>query len=54
MELTPEITRLSQAHHYTLVAARQIPRAKRGNKFYFIRSELQRWIMTGKCCSRVK
>jgi hypothetical protein len=41
IELVQEITRLSKARLYALVSARQIPHAKRGNKLYFTRAELQ-------------
>lgn len=49
VELAQEVTRLSKARLYALVSARQIPHAKRGNKLYFTRSELQAWITAGKC-----
>jgi predicted DNA-binding transcriptional regulator AlpA len=48
IELAQEITRLSKARLYALVSARQIPHAKRGNKLYFTRAELQAWITSGK------
>jgi predicted DNA-binding transcriptional regulator AlpA len=48
IELAQQVTRLSKTRLYALVAARQIPHAKRGNKLYFTRSELQAWIMAGK------
>jgi hypothetical protein len=48
IELAQEITRLSKARLYSLVSARQIPHAKRGNKLYFNRAELQAWIMAGE------
>jgi predicted DNA-binding transcriptional regulator AlpA len=48
IELAQEVTRLSKARLYALVSARQIPHAKRGNKLYFTRSELQAWITEGK------
>lgn len=48
MELAQEITRLSKSRLYVLVSARQIPHAKRGNKLYFIRAELQAWIAAGR------
>jgi predicted DNA-binding transcriptional regulator AlpA len=48
IELAQEITRLSKPRLYALVSARQIPHAKRGNKLYFIRSELQAWVTIGK------
>ncbi|MBO3273129.1 helix-turn-helix domain-containing protein [Hymenobacter defluvii] len=47
IELAQEITRLSKARIYALVSARQIPHAKRGNKLYFTRNELQTWIAVG-------
>jgi hypothetical protein len=48
IELAQEITRLSKARLYALVSARQIPHAKRGNKLYFTRAELQAWIAAGR------
>jgi hypothetical protein len=48
IELAQEITRLSKARLYALVSARQIPHAKRGNKLYFTRADLQAWIAAGK------
>lgn len=48
IELAQEITRLSRARLYALVSARQIPHAKRGNKLYFTRVELQAWIAVGR------
>jgi excisionase family DNA binding protein len=48
MELAQQLTRLSKARLYALVAARQIPHAKRGNKLYFTRTELQAWLAAGK------
>jgi excisionase family DNA binding protein len=48
IELAQEVTRLSKARIYALVSARQIPHAKRGNKLYFTRSELQEWITVGQ------
>jgi excisionase family DNA binding protein len=47
IELAQEITRLSKTRIYALVSARQIPHAKRGNRLYFTRSELQAWIAAG-------
>jgi len=54
IELAQEITRLSKARLYALVSARQIPHAKRGNKLYFTRVELQAWITAGKRSSNGK
>ncbi|MFD1874345.1 helix-turn-helix domain-containing protein [Hymenobacter bucti] len=54
IELAQEITRLSKARLYALVSARQIPHAKRGNKLYFTRAELQAWVTSGKRASRGK
>ena len=48
IELAQKITRLSKSRLYALVAARQIPHAKRGNKLYFNRAELQAWIAYSK------
>jgi len=48
IELAQEVTRLSKARLYALVSARQIPHAKRGNRLYFTRSELQAWIAEDK------
>jgi hypothetical protein len=48
IKLAQEVTRLSKARLYALVSAWQIPHAKRGNKFYFTRSELLAWIMASK------
>jgi excisionase family DNA binding protein len=48
IELAQRITRLSKSRLYTLVAARQIPHAKRGNKLYFNRADLQAWITGSK------
>jgi hypothetical protein len=48
IELAQQLTRLSKARLYALVAARQIPHAKRGNKLYFNRVELQNWIAAGR------
>jgi predicted DNA-binding transcriptional regulator AlpA len=48
IELAQEITSLSKSRLYTLVAARQLPHAKRGNRLYFTRSELQGWITAGR------
>jgi hypothetical protein len=48
IELAQEVTRLSKARLYALVSARQIPHAKRGNKLYFTRSELQAWVTAGQ------
>lgn len=48
IELAQKITRLSRSRLYALVSARQIPHAKRGNKLYFTRTELQAWIILGK------
>jgi predicted DNA-binding transcriptional regulator AlpA len=47
IELAQEITRLSKTRIYALVSARQIPHAKRGNRLYFTRSELQAWVVAG-------
>lgn len=55
IELAQEITRLSKARLYALVSARQIPHSKRGNRLYFIRTELQAWVMAGsrtKCATQ--
>lgn len=52
LELAQEVTRLSKSRLYALVAARQIPHAKRGNKLYFTRAELQAWIAAGRRSSR--
>jgi len=52
--LAQEVTRLSKARLYALVAARQIPHAKRGNKLYFTRADLQAWIAAGRRSSRVE
>jgi hypothetical protein len=52
IELAQEVTRLSKARLYALVAARQIPHAKRGNKLYFTRADLQVWIAAGRRSSR--
>jgi hypothetical protein len=54
MELVQEVTRLSKAHLYALVAARQIPHAKRGNKLYFTRADRPAWIAAGRRSSREK
>lgn len=54
MELAQEVTHLSKARLYALVAARQIPHAKRGNKLYFTRADLQAWIAAGRRSSREK
>lgn len=48
IELAQEVTRLSKARIYALVSTRQIPHAKRGNKLYFTRSQLQEWITVGQ------
>jgi excisionase family DNA binding protein len=48
IELAQEVTRLSKARLYALVAARHIPHAKRGNKLYFTRADLQAWIAAGR------
>ncbi len=48
IELAQQLTCLSKARLYALVAARQIPHAKRGNKLYFNRAELQTWIAAGQ------
>jgi excisionase family DNA binding protein len=48
IELAQEITRLSKSRLYALVSARQIPHAKRGNKLYFNRTELQAWVTIGR------
>jgi excisionase family DNA binding protein len=48
IELAQEVTRLSKSRLYTLVAARQIPHAKRGNKLYFTRADLQAWITASR------
>lgn len=48
IELAQEMTRLSKARLYALVAARHIPHAKRGNKLYFTRADLQAWIAAGR------
>jgi hypothetical protein len=45
--LAQQVTYLSKARLYALVSARQIPHAKRGNKLYFNRTELQAWITAG-------
>ncbi len=52
LELAQEVTRLSKSRLYALVAARQIPHAKRGNKLYFTRADLQAWIAAGRRSSR--
>jgi hypothetical protein len=52
--LAQEVTRLSKARLYALVAARQIPHAKRGNKLYFTRADLQTWIAAGQRNSRAE
>lgn len=54
IELAQEVTRLSKARLYALVSARQIPHAKRGNKLYFTRADLQAWITAGKRASNEK
>jgi predicted DNA-binding transcriptional regulator AlpA len=48
IKLAQEITRLSKSRLYALVAARQVPHAKLGNKLYFTRADLQAWIADGK------
>jgi hypothetical protein len=48
IELAQGITRLSKSRLYALVSTRQIPHAKRGNKLYFTRIELQAWIADGR------
>ncbi|OON68128.1 helix-turn-helix domain-containing protein [Hymenobacter sp. CRA2] len=48
VELAQEVTRLSKARIYTLVSSRQIPHSKRGNKLYFNRAELLKWVNEGK------
>lgn len=52
IELAQEVTRLSKSRLYALVAARQIPHAKRGNKLYFTRADLQAWIAASQRNSR--
>ncbi|WP_460611390.1 helix-turn-helix domain-containing protein [Hymenobacter terrigena] len=47
IELAQEITRLSKPRIYALVAARQIPHSKRGNKLYFNRADLLAWVVAG-------
>lgn len=47
ISLAQQVTHLSKARLYALVSARQIPHAKRGNKLYFNRTELQAWIAAG-------
>lgn len=48
MELAQEITHLSKSRLYALVAARQIPHAKRGNKLYFTRADLLAWLAASR------
>ena len=48
LELAQEFTHLSKSRLYALVAARRIPHAKRGNRLYFTRAELQAWIAAGR------
>jgi hypothetical protein len=52
IELAQEITCLSKSRLYALVSTRQIPHAKRGNKLYFTRADLQSWIRNGQRSSR--
>jgi excisionase family DNA binding protein len=48
IELATEITRLSKSRVYALVQQRGIPHSKRGNKLYFNRAELLKWVDEGK------
>ena len=48
IELAQEVTRLSKPRIYALVSGRAIPHAKRGNKLYFTRSELLKWVEQGR------
>jgi excisionase family DNA binding protein len=52
LELAQEVTHLSKSRLYALVAARQIPHAKWGNKLYFTRADLQAWIAASRRSSR--
>jgi hypothetical protein len=52
IELAQQVTYLSKARLYALVSTRQIPHAKRGNKLYFNRTELQAWITAGSRTER--
>jgi hypothetical protein len=52
MELAQEIIPLSKIYLYTLIVSRQIPHAKRGDKFCFTRAGLQAWIMAAKLSSQ--
>ncbi|WP_080056885.1 helix-turn-helix domain-containing protein [Spirosoma aerolatum] len=47
INLAMEVTRLSKARIYTLVAERTIPHKKRGNRLTFRRSELLAWLDEG-------
>ena len=47
IQLAADVTGLSKARIYTLVAERKIPHKKRGNKLYFERNELINWINEG-------
>lgn len=48
IEVAREVTRLSRARIYALVAERNIPHFKRGNRLTFRRSDLVNWLEQGR------
>jgi len=48
IELATEMTRLSRARVYALVASRGIPHFKRGNRLTFRKSDLAAWLLEGR------
>ncbi len=48
MDLAVEVTGLSPKTIYKKTMARSIPHTKKGGRLYFRRSELERWIDSGR------
>jgi len=48
MALAQEVTRLSKPRIYALVATRDIPHSKRGNRLHFNRADLMQWVAGDK------
>lgn len=47
VDLAKSVTGLSIHSVYRLVCERKIPHSKRGNRLYFSRKELEKWIIGG-------
>ena len=48
IEDASEFIRLAKPTVYALVSNRQIPFSKKGKRLYFRRSELERWVTSGR------